>query len=134
MNIQPEKGWKTETMMVPAGVHMEVKYNGDEENEEKNTGEQPFAYPMGVGGILMNGCYGTNYQKGDPCYDFKTASSFCLVSGLHNLDGIEESYKVFQWDLALSRSWGAGCGVLYPRVLRPFKTFFLCFFFQFIWG
>ena len=83
MNIEPEKGWKTESMMVPAGVHIDAEYTGEEKHDEKNPGEQPFAYPMGVGGLLMNGCYGTNYQIGDPCYDFKTASSICLVSELY---------------------------------------------------
>ncbi|XP_015778649.1 PREDICTED: uncharacterized protein LOC107356562 [Acropora digitifera] len=61
LNIEPEKGWKTESMYSPAGVHVDAEYTSENKDEEDFTGEQPFAYPMGVGGVRMNGCYGTNY-------------------------------------------------------------------------
>ena len=80
LNIEPDKGWKTESMFVPAGVHIDAEYKGEGKKEEKDHGEQPFAYPMGIGGVLMNGCYSRNYQRGDPCYNIKSASTICFVS------------------------------------------------------
>ena len=86
INIEPEKGWKTEDLLVPAGFHIEAEMTGkDEEDEEDKepegeAGEQPYVYPMGVGGVLMNGCYGTDYQPGDPCYDAYGATTICAVS------------------------------------------------------
>ena len=82
LNIEPEKGWKTESMYAPAGVHVDAEYTSEDKDEEDFTAEQTFAYPMGIGGVMMNGCYDTNYQIGDPCYDFKTASPNCHVSKL----------------------------------------------------
>ena len=67
-------------MYAPAGVHVDAEYTSEDKDEEDFIAEQPFAYPMGIGGVMMNGCYGTNYEIGDPCYDFKTASPNCHVS------------------------------------------------------
>ena len=35
-------------------------------------------FPMGVGMAMMNGCYLTGYQPGDPCYAFARASKRCI--------------------------------------------------------
>lgn len=80
LNIQPDKGWETESMFVPAGVHIDAEYTSKGKAEKSNTGVQPFVYPMGMGGVMMNGCYGRNYQEGDACYAFKRMSPICLVS------------------------------------------------------
>ena len=80
LNIEPEKGWKTESMFAPAGMHIDAAYTKEEGTKKSNQGEPPFTYPMGVGGVMMNGCYGSNYQKGDPCYAAKRVSSICSVS------------------------------------------------------
>ena len=82
LNIEPNKGWETETMFVPAGVHVDAEYTSKDKPQETKTAVQPFTYPMGIGGVMMNGCYGRNYQPGDPCYAFKRMSSICLVSKL----------------------------------------------------
>ena len=40
-------------------------------------------YPMGLGPVILNGCFHTNYQPGDPCYSFtysSRAKGRCLVS------------------------------------------------------
>ncbi|KAL9951279.1 hypothetical protein ACROYT_G043917 [Oculina patagonica] len=78
VNVEPEKGWKTEDLLVPAGFHIDAEITGEDEEPEGETGEQPFVYPMGVGGILMNGCFGTNYQPGDPCYEARWKTTLCL--------------------------------------------------------
>ena len=80
LNIEPEKGWKRESMYAPAGVHVHAEYT-----TEDFIAAQPFAYPMGIGGVKMNGYYGTKYQIGDPCYDFQTASRNCHVSKLKQI-------------------------------------------------
>ena len=67
-------------MFVPAGVHVDAEYTSKDKPQETKTAVQPFTYPMGIGGVMMNGCYGRNYQPGDPCYAFKRMSSICLVS------------------------------------------------------
>ncbi|KAM7449242.1 hypothetical protein ABFA07_002800 [Porites harrisoni] len=69
INIDPQKGWETENLFVPPGFHIYSKIEGEGEKPKGETGEQPFIYPMGVGGLIMNGCFATNYQKGDPCYE-----------------------------------------------------------------
>ena len=80
INVQPEKGWKTEDLFVPAGFHIDAEMTGEDEEPEGTPGEQPVAYPMGVGGVLMNGCFGTNYQAGDPCYEAEWKTTICAVS------------------------------------------------------
>lgn len=86
INIEPEKGWKTEDMFVPAGFHIDAEMTGEDEEPEGEPGEQPYVYPMGVGGVLMNGCYGTNYKPGDPCYDAYGTTTICAVSLIINLE------------------------------------------------
>ena len=44
-------------MYAPAGVHVDAEYTTEDKDEEDFTGEEPFAYPMGIGGVMMNGCY-----------------------------------------------------------------------------
>ena len=85
LNIEPEKGWKTEIMYAPAWVHVGAEYTTEDKDEEDCIAEQLFAYPMGMGGVMMNGCYGTNFQIGNPCYNFKTASPNCHVCKLKQI-------------------------------------------------
>ena len=86
IDIEPDKGWQTENMFVPAGFHIGAEITGEDEKPEGQKGEQGFAYPMGIGGMIMNGCYGTNYQLGDPCYQAKDTTTLCLVSKYRLLD------------------------------------------------
>ena len=67
-------------MFVPPGFHIDAEVTGEDEKPEGEKGEQPFAYTMGIGGVMMNGCYGTKYQPGDPCYVAKATTTICLVS------------------------------------------------------
>ena len=90
INIKPDKSWQTEDMFVPAGFHIDAEVTGEDEKPEGEKGEQPFAYPMGIGGVMMNGCYGTNYKPGDPCYVAKDTTTLCLVSK-----------RVFSWNRKL---------------------------------
>ena len=76
----PDKGWKTDDLFVPSGLHIDAEVTGEDEQPKGETGEQPFAYPMGVGGLIMNGCFDKNYQPGDPCYQAKGKTTICMVS------------------------------------------------------
>ena len=87
VNIEPDKGWQTEGLFVPPGFHIDAEVTGEDEKPKGEKGEQPFAYPMGIGGVMMNGCYGTNYKPGDPCYVAKDTTTLCLVSK-----------RVFSWN------------------------------------
>lgn len=79
VNIMPDKGWKTEDLFVPPGFHIDVEITGEDKKPHGEIGVQPFAYPMGVGGLIMNGCFGRDYQPGDPCYAAKRKTTICLV-------------------------------------------------------
>lgn len=67
MDIVPDKSWQTEDMFVPAGYHMNSHIASDD-SAPKEVGEAPYTYPAGLGNVLMNGCWGTGYKEGDPCY------------------------------------------------------------------
>ena len=61
----------------PSGWQVEVQ--GDSSAPEPEGGKEPATiWPKGVGMAIMNRCYGTGYQKGDPCYELATAKGICL--------------------------------------------------------
>ena len=61
------------------GGDMHVKIQNIETPErETRSGGDAFAYPAGIGPMLINGCYGTDYKIGDPCYAAKRNSEKCL--------------------------------------------------------
>ena len=45
---------------------------------KEKSGGAAFTYPAGLGPLLMNGCFGTGYKPGDPCYANKRLSTKCL--------------------------------------------------------
>ncbi|KAJ7378599.1 hypothetical protein OS493_021899 [Desmophyllum pertusum] len=47
IDVEPEKGWKTEDMFVPPGFHINAELTGEDEKPEGEAGEQPFVYPWG---------------------------------------------------------------------------------------
>ena len=86
IDIEPNKGWQTEDMFLPPGFRIGAEITGKDKKPKGQKGEEPFTYPMGIGGMIMNGCYGTNYQLGDPCYQAKDTTTLCLVSKYVLLD------------------------------------------------
>ena len=46
-------------------------------SKQTTDGGQAFTYPVGLGPMLMNGCFGTDYKKGDPCYSAKRMNTRC---------------------------------------------------------
>lgn len=67
-------------MFVPSGYRMETALS-EVEKPEKEQGEVPYTYApnTGVGYVMMNGCWGTNYTASDPCYNAKWTSNVCQV-------------------------------------------------------
>ena len=80
IDIKPDKGWQTEDLFVPPGFEIDAEITGEDEKPHGEAGDQPFAYPMGVCGLIMNGCFGRDYQQGDPCYEATWKTTICLVS------------------------------------------------------
>ena len=80
LDIMPDKAWSTPDMFVPPGYHMGASISGIEKPEQEH-GDVPYTYApnSGVGYVMMNGCWGTNYTANDPCYNAKTTSSVCQV-------------------------------------------------------
>ena len=79
LDIVPEKGWQSEDMFVPPGYHLDSVISVDSGSPKKHE-PTAFFYPAGLGNVMMNRCYGTGYQKTDPCYVAKWALDACLVS------------------------------------------------------
>eukprot|EP00058_Branchiostoma_floridae_P011904 XP_002597392.1 hypothetical protein BRAFLDRAFT_69323 [Branchiostoma floridae] len=75
-----QKGMVQEDMFAPPGMKMkvDVEKSPKKQNERDNQSPPPaFSYPMGMGGTLMNGCFGTGYVRGDPCYKAKRPMPPC---------------------------------------------------------
>ncbi|XP_019641419.1 PREDICTED: uncharacterized protein LOC109482960 [Branchiostoma belcheri] len=71
IDFSQEKGMVSDDLFAPPGMAMKVDIeNGAKKANEADdmTQSKAFSYPMGLGGVLMNGCFGTGYVKGDPCY------------------------------------------------------------------
>lgn len=78
LDIVPEKGWQSEDMFVPPGYHLDSTIS-DDGGSPKEAEPTAYTYPAGLGNVLMNGCYGTGYKEGDPCYVAKWTLDACLV-------------------------------------------------------
>jgi hypothetical protein len=67
-------------MFVPPGYHMSAQI--ENEGGKANTKEQSepvYSYPAGIGTTVMNGCWGTGYKPGDPCYRSLEVLTACQV-------------------------------------------------------
>ncbi|XP_078599632.1 uncharacterized protein LOC144874877 [Branchiostoma floridae x Branchiostoma japonicum] len=67
------RGTNTGDTYSPAGYELRMDFetndDGDDDELDSSDGMSPAVYPMGVGPLLMNGCFQTNYAEGDPCYE-----------------------------------------------------------------
>ena len=80
LDITGDKGWQTDDMFIPPGYHMDAKVVPESKPAPTVQGQQPFTFPFGAGGLIMNGCFGSGYQPGDRCYDATWATTKCIVS------------------------------------------------------
>ncbi|XP_028399954.1 uncharacterized protein LOC114523277 [Dendronephthya gigantea] len=78
LNVFPEKGWRNEDMFLPPGYHMDAEIESDSSPaSSKEVGDPVYTYPAGIGTMIMNGCWGTGYQPGDPCYQSLEVLTAC---------------------------------------------------------
>ncbi|XP_048578736.1 uncharacterized protein LOC5522213 [Nematostella vectensis] len=78
LDIMPDKGFQTEDMFAPAGYHISSELDGGDEKEKGDYEPAPIPYPGGfIGNAILNGCFGTNYSQGDPCYSPAETKTQC---------------------------------------------------------
>eukprot|EP00058_Branchiostoma_floridae_P002532 XP_002588020.1 hypothetical protein BRAFLDRAFT_89006 [Branchiostoma floridae] len=78
-----QKGMVQDDLFAPPGMKMkvDVQKSPKKQNEKDDMSPPPaFSYPVGMGGTLMNGCFGTGYKRGDPCYKAKRPIPPCQAS------------------------------------------------------
>ena len=77
ISFQRLQGFDGPNEFEPSGWQMEV---GEDTHPAEPEGSEEAAtmWPMGAGFAMMNGCFGSGYQEGDPCYDFARMSPICL--------------------------------------------------------
>ncbi|XP_035690604.1 uncharacterized protein LOC118425679 [Branchiostoma floridae] len=64
------RGSNTGDTFSPPDQEIRMEFEHVDDSDEGTTdGITPISYPMGLGSVLMNGCFGTNYSTGDPCYE-----------------------------------------------------------------
>ena len=67
-------------MFVPAGYHLNAEIENEGEKAESQEQNEPvYTYPAGIGTMMMNGCWGTGYKPGDPCYQSLEVLTACQV-------------------------------------------------------
>ena len=69
-------------MFLPSGYHIDASVSG-EKDAPSAIGAVPYLFPAGIGSAMMNGCWGTGYKPGDPCYTAKWTSDVCEVNILN---------------------------------------------------
>ncbi|XP_019618562.1 PREDICTED: uncharacterized protein LOC109465632 [Branchiostoma belcheri] len=75
-----DKGMVEDDMFAPPGMHMKVDVEedpGTDSEPDQSSEPMAFSYPLGMGSALMNGCFGTGYVPGDPCYNVRDVIPAC---------------------------------------------------------
>ena len=60
-------------------MNAEIENDGASSSKDGQTANA-FTYPAGVGNVIMNGCWGTGYKRGDPCFNSLASATACSVS------------------------------------------------------
>ncbi|KAI8493784.1 hypothetical protein Bbelb_281310 [Branchiostoma belcheri] len=87
IQLVPRPGATMGNMYAPPGweIRHKYKYKEDRDKDKVSSGGQAsaYTYPAGLGPVLMNGCFGTGYKNGDPCYKAKIPRTGCpnLIDG-----------------------------------------------------
>ncbi|XP_078695713.1 uncharacterized protein LOC144924459 [Branchiostoma floridae x Branchiostoma belcheri] len=87
IQLVPRPGATMGNMYAPPGWEIRHKYkykdDGDEDNVSSTGEATAYTYPAGLGPVLMNGCFGTGYKNGDPCWEAKIPRTGCpnLIDG-----------------------------------------------------
>ncbi|KAI8516772.1 hypothetical protein Bbelb_053530 [Branchiostoma belcheri] len=87
IQLLPRPGATMGNMYAPPGWEIRYKYkykeDGDEDKVSSGGQGSAYTYPAGLGPVLMNGCFGTGYKNGDPCWEAKIPLTGCpnLIDG-----------------------------------------------------
>eukprot|EP00058_Branchiostoma_floridae_P014133 XP_002599621.1 hypothetical protein BRAFLDRAFT_77720 [Branchiostoma floridae] len=86
IQLVPKPGATMGNMYAPPGweIRHKYKYKDDSENRGSSSGQTAaYTYPAGLGPVLMDGCFGTGYKNGDPCFQAKIPRTGCpnLIDG-----------------------------------------------------
>ncbi|KAI8493789.1 hypothetical protein Bbelb_281360 [Branchiostoma belcheri] len=87
IQLLPNPGATMGNMYAPPGweIRHKYKYQDDSNKDKGSSGAQAsaYTYPAGLGPVLMNGCFGTGYKNGDPCWKAKIPRTGCpnLIDG-----------------------------------------------------
>ncbi|XP_078695699.1 uncharacterized protein LOC144924446 [Branchiostoma floridae x Branchiostoma belcheri] len=85
IQLVPGRGGTMGNMYAPPGweIRHKYKYKDDSDNDKVSSGGQDpaYTYPAGLGPVLMNGCFGTGYKNGDPCWEAKIPLEGCPIDG-----------------------------------------------------
>ncbi|XP_077985079.1 uncharacterized protein LOC144439719 [Glandiceps talaboti] len=82
IDIQPQNGFGSDGEIAPPAWHIDVDVDEEDDEEEEESSESVFGYPMGIGPMMFNGCYGSGYLPGDPCYENRIPSQSTCVDML----------------------------------------------------
>ena len=78
IKIKHDKGYKDEGgEFQDGGANIKIQ-DIEKPSRDSHSAEESHVYPVGIGPILINGCYGSGYGPGDPCYAYKRLSDKCL--------------------------------------------------------
>ncbi|XP_078616738.1 uncharacterized protein LOC144885015 isoform X1 [Branchiostoma floridae x Branchiostoma japonicum] len=80
IQLVPKPGATMGNMYAPPGweIRHKYKYKDDSEDRGSSIGQTAaYTYPAGLGPVLMNGCFGTGYKNGDPCFQAKIPRTGC---------------------------------------------------------
>ncbi|XP_078693220.1 uncharacterized protein LOC144922968 [Branchiostoma floridae x Branchiostoma belcheri] len=80
IDFVPQKGMVEEDLFAPPGMNMKMDIEENpqaDDNADDMSEPTAFSYPLGMGGALMDGCFGTDYTPEDPCYNQKTVQPAC---------------------------------------------------------
>ncbi|XP_077985433.1 uncharacterized protein LOC144440064 [Glandiceps talaboti] len=82
IDIQPQNGFGSDGEIAPPAWHIDVDVEEEDDEEEEESSESVFGYPMGIGPMMFNGCFGSGYLPGDPCYENRIPSQSTCVDML----------------------------------------------------
>ncbi|XP_035682767.1 uncharacterized protein LOC118420163 [Branchiostoma floridae] len=74
------RGTNTGDTFSPAGYELRLRFDREEDGDgedDSSDGMSPALFPSGAGPLLMNGCFGSNYAEGDPCYEAFVSIEAC---------------------------------------------------------
>ena len=77
ISFQRLQGFDGPDEFEPSGWQVEVGENSNS-NQPEGEDEPATMWPMGVGVAMMNGCFGSGYQEGDPCYTSARFATRCI--------------------------------------------------------